>query len=274
MVGRVEGRDPELTLYLTAWPPESATPEAIASALAPYGTPSFVAYDGMYPYSQTPPLEPVGSPDRKAADAAALTSALPRSAPPRTGRGLRRLGDARVFGGTSGVFLRPVDDALAAARALLAAYQWCPSRMCGIDFQHAGGAVGDVAPSEMAYGQRAWEWSTVFHGNWLEGTSDGSLEAAWIRRAARAADSVPGFMAGFYAVDIGNNAPDEGAEDLYAEASRAYGESEGVAHVDLLCHLKRDVDPNNVLGEYFPLCPPSTSPLTVWRDGVIASLFL
>jgi hypothetical protein len=48
----VEGRDPELTLYLTAWPPESATPEAIASALAPYGAPSFVAYDGMYPYSQ------------------------------------------------------------------------------------------------------------------------------------------------------------------------------------------------------------------------------
>jgi flagellar basal body rod protein FlgF len=52
---------------------------------------------------------------------------------------------------------------------------------------------------------------------------------------------------------------------------RAYGESASTAHVDSLCHLKRDVDPNNVLGEYFPLCPPSTSPLTMWHDGVIAS---
>lgn len=42
----------------------------------------------------------------------------------------------------------------------------------------------------------------VFHGNWLEGTSDGSLESEWIRRAARAAIAVPGLVSGYYAVDI------------------------------------------------------------------------
>jgi len=251
LVGRAEARDAEITLYATVWPPGEDAAEVAAAALAPYGEPFFVGYDGVYPYSQTPPLAPLAQP--------APRGGAPARGHLHSGRCLDRLGETRVFGGTSGLFMRPVSDATAAAAALLGVFQWCPSRMCGIDFQQAGGAVGDVPPSEMAFGQRSWEWNVVFHGNWLEGTSDGSLESEWIRRAARAAIAVPGLVSGYYAVDIGNNGP-EGAPGLYSEFARAYGESGGAPHVARLCRLKKQVDPENVLARHLPLCPPVRTP--------------
>lgn len=62
LVGRAEARDAEITLYATVWPPGEDAAEVAAAALAPYGEPFFVGYDGVYPYSQVPPPPPPRSP--------------------------------------------------------------------------------------------------------------------------------------------------------------------------------------------------------------------
>jgi len=247
LVGAVNSSgDPVITLYLTAWPLDGdSTRQDADTALEPYGEPLYVGPDGVFPYSETPAFDPPEKPPTAPSPSEETRQPLMGS-----------FGDRdKVYGGTSSVLIRAPQEPGKVAQALISAYQRCPSRMCRLDFQHAGGVSGGgTAPPSMAFGLRDWEWNAVFYSFWLAGTSSGQLENEWVTETATAMEGIPGLVSGRYAVDIANHGPVPDQEE-FREAESAYGYgSDGRPNIDRLCEIKQAIDPKAVLRKYYRLC--------------------
>jgi FAD/FMN-containing dehydrogenase len=147
--------------------------------------------------------------------------------------------EGRVYAFVKSYFLRNSLDAPAAA-AVAAAIRAAPTPLCRFDFQHLGGAMGDVPRSATAFWNRDAEWNWVITGAWHGPAGEREAVVRWVREAARA---LPGHVAGAYSVELRPGMP-----ETEAEVASAFGE-----HRPRLRALKQRWDPENVLGRYYPL---------------------
>ncbi|OAG06155.1 uncharacterized protein CC84DRAFT_1146036 [Paraphaeosphaeria sporulosa] len=128
---------------------------------------------------------------------------------------------------------------------LAAAMETCPTSLCYLHLLHGGGAVGDVAADATAFGSRAWEFACVVTGVWqrdLDHTQVAQNSVQWVYDVA---NKLLPFSCGAYGADLGSDRRD------VALAAKAFG-----PNLPRLTHLKRSLDPCNVLAY---TCPISTA---------------
>lgn len=130
--------------------------------------------------------------------------------------------------------------------------------LCYLHLLQGGGAVGDVAAGDTAFGCRDWNFACVVTGVWARNHDEtkASREAVkWVYKVAT--DLLPS-SSGVYGSDLG---PDPRDALL---AVRAFGPNQS-----RLAHLKHIMDPKNVLAYACPLIePPVRAKLVILVTGV------
>ncbi|HTZ28793.1 MAG TPA: FAD-binding protein [Streptosporangiaceae bacterium] len=125
------------------------------------------------------------------------------------------------------------------AAALEEQLRRAPTPACRIDFQHTGGALADVADTEMAFWGRAAEWNAPVNAiSADEGQRDECV--AWARDTVRA---LRPHAIGVYSVELRPGFP-----ETDAETEAAYG-----GNLPRLRRLAERLDPAGVFDRYPPL---------------------
>ncbi|KAM0716828.1 hypothetical protein Q7P37_007631 [Cladosporium fusiforme] len=154
------------------------------------------------------------------------------------------------------VFLKHIGTA-DVAKILVAAMESRPSPLCYLHLLQGGGAVGDVAAGDTAFGCRDWDFACVVTGVWArdhDGTKASREVVKWVYKVAT--DLLPS-SSGVYGSDLG---PDPRDALL---AARAFGPNQS-----RLVHLKHIMDPKNVLAYACPLIePPVRAKLVILVTG-------
>ncbi|KAJ6178107.1 hypothetical protein N7519_008568 [Penicillium mononematosum] len=130
---------------------------------------------------------------------------------------------------------------------LVTAIEIRPSPLCYLHLLQGGGAVGDVAADENAFGCRDWDFACVVTGVWYrdqDGTEVARAAVCWVYKIAM--NLLP-LSSGVYSADLG---PDTGDAAL---AVKAFGPNR-----PRLARLKHTSDPRNVLAY---ACPLSKAPM-------------
>ncbi|BBZ27373.1 FAD-linked oxidase [Mycolicibacterium madagascariense] len=122
------------------------------------------------------------------------------------------------------------------ADGLVEAIGCAPTKFCRIDFQHTGGALGDVGDSDTAFFGRGGEWNVPLNAIWSD-ASDGDACYEWARRTLRVL--APETM-GVYSVEVR-----PGFEETERETASAFG-----PNLIRLRELRRRYDPTGVLAVY------------------------
>ncbi len=122
------------------------------------------------------------------------------------------------------------------ADGLVEAIRCAPTTACRIDFQHTGGALGDVDDTDTAFSGRGGEWNIPLNAIWSD-ASDGDACYGWARRTLRvlAPETI-----GVYSVEVR-----PGFEETAREIESAYG-----PNLTRLRRLRSRHDPTGVLGVY------------------------
>lgn len=132
-------------------------------------------------------------------------------------------------------------------KVLLAAMDTRPSPLCYFHLLHGGGAVGDVAADDNAFGCRDWAFACVVTGVWpchLDGSNTAQAAVRWVYNVVN--ELLPS-STGAYGADLGPDPRDT------AMAARAFGPNRV-----RLARMKRTCDPHNILAYAFPL--PKATP--------------
>ena len=111
------------------------------------------------------------------------------------------------------VFTGPTLDA-AVADALADRIRAAPTRACRIDFQHTGGALGDVNNSATAFWGRSGEWNIPLNAIWTDPTDDDPC-TGWARDTVHA---LAPHTLGVYSVELRGGFP-----ETTNETAAAYG---------------------------------------------------
>jgi FAD/FMN-containing dehydrogenase len=146
---------------------------------------------------------------------------------PRPGDGPR----GSFFG--KAVFTGPTLDS-AVADALAERIRAAPTPACRIDFQHTGGALGDVDDSATAFWGRGGEWNIPLNAIWTD-PADGDACTTWARDTVQALAS---HTTGVYSVEL---RPD--VAETRTEVQAAYG-----GNLARLQALRHRYDTAGVLG--------------------------
>lgn len=106
----------------------------------------------------------------------------------------------------SGYFQTLTESAI---EAIIEALATIPSLASEIELSYLGGAVGRVAPTETAFGDRSAPFVINILGNWLEPAAD-TANIAWVRKlfAQLRPAMVPGVYVNFMSGDEENRAPE------------------------------------------------------------------
>ncbi|MVU75826.1 FAD-binding protein [Nocardia sp. ET3-3] len=133
------------------------------------------------------------------------------------------------------VFTGPTLDA-ALAEALADRMRAAPTRACRIDFQHTGGALGDVADEATAFWGRTAEWSVPLNAIWDDATNTG-VGPEWARDTLR---TLAPHTTGVYNVELRPGLP-----ETATETRAAYG-----GNLTRLRALQHRYDPAGTLGPF------------------------
>ena len=122
------------------------------------------------------------------------------------------------------------------ADGLVEAIRDAPTTACRIDFQHTGGALGDVADTDTAFWGRGGEWNIPLNAIWSE-ASEGDACYGWARQTLRvlAPETI-----GVYSVEVR-----PGFEETEREIESAFG-----PNLSRLRALRSRHDPAGVLAGY------------------------
>lgn len=149
-------------------------------------------------------------------------------------------GSGKTFSFKRCLFLKHIGESNIADR-LIAAIETCPSPLCYLHLLQGGGAVA-VADSTNAFGCRDWDFACVITGVWprnQDGTEVAERAVQWVYKVA---ESLLFLSSGAYSADLG---PDPRDAPM---AVMAFGPNRR-----RLAHLKRTLDPHNVLAYACPL---------------------
>ena len=147
--------------------------------------------------------------------------------------------DKRVFVYVKSNFLkRQIDHK--ATEILANSIKSAPTPLCRIDFQHCGGAVGDVEPTATAFWNRGFEWNFVVSGVWFGPKGERKECTEWVRKTVQAMQP---YIEGTYVVDVRPGFP-----ETQKEVEMAFG-----GNLNKLKSLKKKWDPNNILRLYYPI---------------------
>ena len=146
------------------------------------------------------------------------------------------------------LFLNRIGEANVADR-LVAAVKTRPSPLCYLHLLHGGGAVGDVAVDATAFGCRDWDFACVITGVWPRDKDGTEAARAAMRWVYNVAESLLSLSSGAYGADLGPDPRDA------ALAARAFGPNRS-----RLAHLKKSLDPHNVLAYACPLPKTALEP--------------
>ncbi|KAI9147465.1 Adenine phosphoribosyltransferase [Paramyrothecium foliicola] len=144
------------------------------------------------------------------------------------------------------LFLKAIGRADVAG-VLMTALQNRPTPLCYMHLLHGGGAVRDVAAHDSAFGCRDWDFACVVTGVWprsQDGTEVARAVVDWVYDTAQ---KLLPLSRGVYSADLGPDPRDA------MFATRAFGPNRL-----RLAHLKRALDPYNVLANTCPLLEPPT----------------
>ncbi|MCJ1279629.1 hypothetical protein MMC21_007453 [Puttea exsequens] len=139
------------------------------------------------------------------------------------------------------LFLKRIGEENVADR-LVAAIETPPSPLCYLHLLQGGGAVGDVAADDTAFGCRDWDFACVITGVWhrdQDGTKAAQSAVQWVYNVA---EDLLSLSSGAYGADLGPDPRDA------ALAAKAFGPNR-----QRLARLKRSLDPGNVLAYACPL---------------------
>ncbi|KAI2776506.1 phosphoribosyl transferase domain protein [Daldinia loculata] len=139
------------------------------------------------------------------------------------------------------LFLNDI-GAVDVAGILLRAIETRPSPLCYLHLLHGGGAVSDITSDETAFGCRDWSFACVVTGVWPRDQDGTEIARAAVRWVYSVADSLLPLSSGVYGADLGPDPRDA------ALATKAFGPNRS-----RLAHLKRKLDPHNVLAYACPL---------------------
>ena len=142
------------------------------------------------------------------------------------------------FFGKSRFFPAALDDAF--AEIVIEQARAAPTPLCRIDFQQTGGALADVDNEATAFWGRDSEWNVPLNAITPDPTRDREACIEWGRKtmAALAPASI-----GVYSVELRPGFP-----ETRAEVDAAFG-----GNLPRLRALKARVDPDEVLGSYYPI---------------------
>jgi FAD/FMN-containing dehydrogenase len=144
-------------------------------------------------------------------------------------------GDARGWFYGKSVFTGPTLGA-DVAEALVNRIRQAPTPACRIDFQHTGGALGDVDDSSTAFWGRGGEWNIPLNAIWSD-PEDSDACYGWARETVTA---LAGDTIGVYSVEVRPGFP-----ETEREVEMAFG-----ANLARLRSLRQRFDPTGVLGSY------------------------
>jgi len=145
----------------------------------------------------------------------------------------------RVFVYVKSNFLRKDLDKKA-AEILANSIKSAPTPLCRIDFQHCGGALGDVEPTATAFWNRGFEWNFVVSGIWIGPKGEREACTEWVRKTVR---EMKPYIEGTYVVDVRPGFP-----EMQKEVEMAFG-----GNLSKLKSLKKKWDPNNILRLYYTI---------------------
>jgi FAD/FMN-containing dehydrogenase len=131
------------------------------------------------------------------------------------------------------VFTGPTLDS-AVADALADRIRAAPTEACRIDFQHTGGALGDVDDSATAFWGRGAEWNIPLNAIWTD-PADSDACTTWARDTVHA---LAPHITGVYSVELRSGFP-----ETESETAAAYG-----GNLMRLQALRHRYDPAGVLG--------------------------
>ncbi|MDT7742306.1 MAG: hypothetical protein QOE59_1384 [Actinomycetota bacterium] len=131
------------------------------------------------------------------------------------------------------IFTGPTLDS-AVADALADRVRAAPTRACRVDFQHTGGALGDVDDSATAFWGRGGEWNIPLNAIWTDPTDDDACRG-WARGTV---DALASHTLGVYSVELRPGFP-----ETEAETAAAYG-----GNLVRLRALRHRLDAAGVLG--------------------------
>lgn len=133
-------------------------------------------------------------------------------------------------------------------KKLVEAIRTRPSPLCYLHLLHGGGAVGDVESDATAFGCRDWEYACVVTGVWLRDHDGTEMARDVVRWVYRVAEGLLPSSCGVYNADLGPDSRD-GTLSVHT-----FGPNR-----QRLAHLKRTVDPFDVLNYACPLPKASTA---------------
>ncbi|QKX53311.1 uncharacterized protein TRUGW13939_00389 [Talaromyces rugulosus] len=137
------------------------------------------------------------------------------------------------------IFLKHVGKA-EVADILVTAIETRPTQLCYLHLLQGGGAIGDVAPKDTAFGCREWDFACVITSVWpREQTDIAPCAVQWVYNVAENLMSV---SSGAYGADLG---PDP--RDIVL-STKAFG-----PNWQRLATLKQNLDPQNVLAYACPI---------------------
>lgn len=165
-------------------------------------------------------------------DLPAADGTLP--APPQAGAPL----DRRMFLVEKCPYLKALDAEV--ADKLVRLIRSAPTPLCRMDFQHCGGAVGDVAPTDTAFWNRDFEWSVPLIGAWIGPDGPRAQCADWIDRIMQTLEP---YVVGMYSTEI-----QPGRPETAREVELAFG-----GNLPKLKALRAKWDPDPVFRLYYPL---------------------
>ena len=135
------------------------------------------------------------------------------------------------------------------ALTLQEAIKSCPSSLCYLHLLQGGGAVRDVAADATAFGCRDWDFACVITGVWPRNQDDTEVARSAVQWVYNVAGELLSRCEGTYGADLGPDPRDA------ALATKAFGPSQ-----QRLAHLKRRLDPANVLAYACPLPKAAMEP--------------
>ncbi|MGB2691076.1 MAG: FAD-dependent oxidoreductase [Thermodesulfobacteriota bacterium] len=147
--------------------------------------------------------------------------------------------DKRFFVYVKSNFLRKDLDKKA-AEILVNSIKSAPTPLCRIDFQHCGGAVGDIEPTATAFWNRGFEWNFVVSGIWIGPKGEREACIKWVSKTVR---EMKPYIEGAYVVDVRPGFP-----ETQKEVEMAFG-----SNLSKLRSLKKKWDPKNILRLYYPI---------------------
>ncbi|KAI0850385.1 phosphoribosyl transferase domain protein [Daldinia vernicosa] len=125
---------------------------------------------------------------------------------------------------------------------LVMAIETRPSPLCYLHLLHGGKAVSDIKSDATAFGCRDWDFACVITGVWPRDKDGTETARAAVRWVYNVANNLLPLSSGAYGADLGPDPRDA------ALATKAFGPNRS-----RLAHLKRKLDPYNILAYACPL---------------------